>query len=96
MIYMLTGIESHSDLGFGITGDAYYKTGEHLRSSPIPNHDVTSQVDMPENFLFRHSIELYIKSLIILFHRELRINYGTMPYNTKDPQILTKAKWKSL
>src|ERR1700730_6119769 len=96
MIYLYTAIDSHLDLGFGITGDAYYETGEHLRLHPIPNHDTTSQVDMPENFIFRHSIELYLKSMIIILHRELKINYGEISYDSKDPQIQLNGKWKSL
>jgi hypothetical protein len=73
MKYLLTGIQLHPDKGFGITADSYYKSAEHLMTNHFEFYDSTQQAEMPQNFLFRHSIELYLKSLIIIFHRELKI-----------------------
>ena len=97
MIYTITGIELHPDNGFGITADSYYKSAEHLRESHYEHYDITQQAEMPQNFLFRHSIELYLKSLIIIFHKTLQIDYGDKPYISDKPQIeIEDGKWKSL
>jgi hypothetical protein len=96
MQYLLTGIESHADKGFGITADAYYTSAEHLMTNHFKNYDSTAQAEMPQNFLFRHSIELYLKSLIIIFHRKLKINYGTAPFDSEEPEIFSNGHWRKL
>ena len=96
MNYIFTGIELHPDLGFGITADSYYKSAEHLMNNHYEYYDITQQVEMPQNFLFRHSIELYLKSLIIIFHKKLNLNYGTVDYDSNEPEALIDGKWKKL
>ena len=96
MNYLLTGIELHPDLGFGITADSYYHSAEHLMNNHFENYDVTQQAEMPQNFLFRHSIELHLKSLIIIFHKELKINYGNVNYESNEPEALVDGKWRKL
>jgi len=47
---------------------------------------------MPIFFLYRHSIELFLKSMIVIFHSEL-----ALPYPNNKPQILTEeGKWRDL
>ena len=96
MNFLLTGIELHPDLGFGITADSYYKSAEHLMDNHYEHYDVTQQAEIPQNFLFRHSIELYLKSLIIIFHRKLNIDYGTVDANSDEPEAFIDGKWKKL
>ena len=96
MNYIMTGIELHPDNGFGITADSYYKSAEHLMNNHYEHYSVTQQAEMPQNFLFRHSIELYLKSLIIIFHKKLEIDYGTVPFDSNEPEIFTDGKWKKL
>ena len=96
MNYLLTGIELHPDLGFGITADSYYHSAEHLMNNHFENYDVTQQAEMPQNFLFRHCIELYLKSLIIIFHKKLKIFYGTVDFESNEPEVLIDGKWKKL
>jgi hypothetical protein len=96
MYYFLTGIEIHPDMGFGITGDAYYASAEHLRNNHFENYDATQQAEMPQNFLYRHSIELYLKSLIVIFHKKLKIDYGSVPCDSDEPEIYTNGKWRKL
>lgn len=95
MQYSLTGIDSHLDFGFGITGETYYNTAKFL-----DDHKTEVQAfqlrEMPINFLYRHSIELLLKSLIIIFHKKLQINYDKESYNSKHPKILSNGKWVSL
>lgn len=96
MNYLLTGIDLHPDKGFGITADSYYKSAEHLFSNHFKEYDFTQQAEMPQNFLYRHSIELYLKSLIIIFHRKLKLGYGTNSFDSDDPEVLIDGKWKKL
>jgi len=96
MQYLMTGIELHPDKGFGITADAYYKSAEHLQANHFEHYDSTQQAELPQNFLYRHTIELYLKSLIIIFHRKLKINYGTVPFDSEEPEIYTDGVWRKL
>ncbi|WP_306349887.1 hypothetical protein [Flavobacterium sp. '19STA2R22 D10 B1'] len=96
MKYIMTGIELHPDFGFGVTADAYYKSAEHLMQNHFEHYDVTQQAEMPQNFLFRHTIELYLKSLIILFHKKLELDYGTVDFNSDEPEALFDGKWRKL
>ena len=96
MNYLMTGIELHPDKGFGITADSYYKSAEHLMINHFEHYDITQQAEMPQNFLYRHSIELYLKSLIIIFHRKLKLDYGTVAFNSDEPEIFTDRQWRKL
>lgn len=96
MKYLMIGIELHPDKGFGVTADSYYESAEHLMTNHFEDYDITQQAEMPQNFLFRHSIELYLKSLIIIFHRKLRINYGTVPFDSEEPEIFSDGQWRKL
>lgn len=95
MQYSLTSIDTHLDFGFGITGESYFHSAEHLFNNK--NNIQTFQlVEMPINFLYRHSIELFLKSLIIIFHKRLNLPYGIEPFNSVKPKILIKGKWQEL
>lgn len=96
MQYLMTPIEHHLDKGFGITANAYYKSAEHLTANPFEYYNVTQQAEMPQNFLYRHAIELYLKSLIVIFHKTLNIEYGTVPFDSDHPEIFSKGKWRKL
>lgn len=95
MQYLLTGIDTHLDFGFGITGDAYFESAEYLFKNKNKLKSI-SQNEMPIDFLYRHSIELFLKSLIIIFHKQLKLPYGTEPFDSDSPKILTDGKWKNL
>jgi hypothetical protein len=93
----MTGIELHPDFGFGITADSYYKSAEQLMNNHYEHYSITQQAEMPQNFLFRHSIELYLKSLIIIFHKQLKINYGDTAFDSDEPKIETEdGNWRNL
>lgn len=94
--FLFNGIERHPDKGFGITADAYYKSAEHLNNNHFEHYDATMQAEMPQNYLYRHSVELYLKSLIIIFHKELKIDYGTVKFNSEEPEIFSDGKWRKL
>jgi len=97
MNYLMTGIDLHPDFGFGITADSYYKSAEHLMLNHYEHYDITQQAEMPQNFLFRHSIELYLKSLIIIFHKKLKLNYGDTAFGSNEPKIeIEDGNWRNL
>lgn len=96
MQYLLTGIKSHPDKGFGIIADSYYASAVHLMDNHYDHYDSTQQAEMPQNFLFRHAIELYLKSLIIIFHKTLQINYGTVAFDSDEPEVLVNSSWRKL
>lgn len=95
MQYSLTGIDTHLDFGFGITGESYYHSAEHLYENK-EKIQTFQQVEMPINFLYRHSIELILKSLIIIFHKRLQLPYGAEPFDTINPKACIDKKWKAL
>lgn len=95
MQYQLTGIETHLDFGFGITGEAYYNSAEYLYDNKESIKTV-QQVEMPTNYLYRHSIELFLKSLIIIFHKRLKLPYDDEPFDTIKPKIYIGGVWKDL
>lgn len=73
MKYMMTGIDGQEDKGFGITADAFLKAGDVLFESEIYNKGFNPQKHMPIFYMYRHSIELYFKSMITIFHTELEL-----------------------
>ncbi len=95
MLYQLTGIETHIDFGFGITGEAYYSSAQYLFDNKESIKSI-QQVEMPTNYLYRHSIELFLKSLIIIFHKRLNLAYGTEPFDTTKPKAYICGAWKEL
>jgi len=95
MQYSLTGIDTHLDFGFGITAESYYDSAEFLFDNK-EQIKTLQQVEMPMTFLYRHSIELFLKSLIVIFHKRLKLPYDTEPFDSNNPKILTGGKWKDL
>lgn len=46
-------------------------------------------------FLFRHAIELYLKSAIVILHRGLKIPYGDKPCDGVG-HVEMEAKWRPI
>ncbi|PBI89096.1 hypothetical protein BSF41_24670 [Flavobacterium sp. ACN2] len=95
MNYQFTEIETHLDFGFGITGEAYYESAE-LLSGRKKEIQAFQLAEMPIGFLYRHSIELFLKSLIIIFHVKLQIPYDNEPFDSKRPKIFINDSWVDL
>lgn len=66
--YLFLPFNMHFDGGFGATGDAFKNAGDALkrkkRRGLLNSH-------LPLFFLYRHAIELYLKSVIIVLSRRL-------------------------
>jgi hypothetical protein len=94
MKYLMAGLDKQSDKGFGINADAFKKAADQLSMLKEYNEQFLPQKHMPIFYLYRHSIELYFKSIIFLFHQELNIPYGN---NSNKSQILMQnGKWRDL
>lgn len=94
---MLTPLGEHYDDGFGALGDSFFKAAETLQKK-VDDGDLRAPLDhLPEIYLLRHAIELFLKSGIIIIHRRLKLSYSSEPHDSATPLILTSAgKWKAL
>lgn len=63
--YLLMPFDTHYDFGFGVTADAYKDAADKLSEERVGLN-----AHLPVRFLLRHSIELYLKSAIIILHRK--------------------------
>ena len=86
--------EEHNDFGFGIMADNYRDSAKILAENK--EKDKYWYSSFPINYLRRHSIELYIKSIITLISRKLEI----IPEDTSNVDEvhfrLPNGKWKNL
>jgi len=90
--YLLTPLHEHYDSGFGATGNAFKAAADRLREA-LPEQGPLFNETLPINFLYRHAIELFLKSTIVIIHRRLRLPYGEVPHDG-DPQVRDGANWK--
>lgn len=88
--FIFKPISSHYDYGFGATAESFYDAAKKLNKA----RKTFFHRQLPVNFLFRHSIELFLKSMIIIIHRRLNIPYGLLSKNM-EPKILCGTEWKS-
>jgi hypothetical protein len=95
-VYVLTPLGEHYDDGFGAVGDAFLKAAEALKTINHGDHRLYLS-HLPEIYLLRHAVELFLKSGIIILHRRLRLPYDSEPHTSSTPRILASSgKWKSL
>lgn len=87
-------LDRHFDDGLYATAEAFKDGAEKLsggdegKSSFVNGH-------LPINFLFRHSVELYLKSIIVTIHRALTLPTADSAH-TPDPKVKDGAKWRPL
>lgn len=60
------------DSGFGAIADSFKFSADALEENPSAGG---LQSHLPISFLYRHSIELYLKSCIVIFHRRFNTAY---------------------
>jgi hypothetical protein len=87
--YTFLPLNAHIDGGFGAIADSFMKAANNLDQN---DGKTFSNSHLPINFLYRHAIELYLKSIIIVIHTSLNLSYGTKA----DPHILINEKWKPI
>ena len=89
--YMMMPLDQHYDGGLGATGEAFEEAADTLTETGKGQRLVN--IHLPTNFLYRHAIELFLKSMIIVLHRALRIPYGVEPSEGM-PMVPVDGKWK--
>lgn len=93
MHYMLLPLDQHFDRGFGAVADAFKESADSLSGDGTPVF--TLNAHLPVSFLYRHAIELYFKSAIIIFHRKFDLPFGEVP-SSGEPQLPVGQKWKPM
>ena len=91
--YMLTPLHQHFDLGFGSVADSFKHAADSVPHAPQEHRGLNEH--LPISFLYRHAIELYLKSAIIIFHKKFKVPYGAEPH-TGEPHVPVGAKWKPM
>ncbi len=79
--YLFLPLDQHFDSGFGVMGDAFKDAADRL-DADRDGEGALSNSRLPICFLYRHSIELYIKSTIMILHRRFHM---PGPDNKHDP-----------
>lgn len=93
MNYLLTPLDQHFDLGFGSVANSFKYAADAVLSSQSESPSLNAH--LPANFLYRHSIELFLKSGIIIFHRRFQIPFDQEPFDS-EPKVLVGQKWKPM
>lgn len=86
-------LDKHFDLGFGAVADSFMNAADALNRTN--SEGLSLNRHLPISFLYRHAIELYFKSAILIFHRKLNLPYGENPCDG-EPCILINGKWKPM
>lgn len=92
MNYILMPLDAHYDSGFGAVAESFREAATRLRKA-VP--DPAFFGNLPQSFLFRHSVELFLKSEIVILHRRLRLPYGTHPHDGP-PMVSDGGEWKPI
>lgn len=93
MNYLLTPIHQHFDLGFGSVANSYKHAADSILSSKSKSPSLNAH--LPASFLYRHSIELFLKSGIIIFHRKFQIPFDQEPSDS-EPKVVVGSKWRPM
>jgi hypothetical protein len=84
--HMFMPLSKQPDDGFGVVGQAFQDAADHLRTGGAESGARRMHGHLPVNYLYRHAIELYLKSIIVTAHRRLRLQSGEGRYDPI-PQI---------
>jgi|ERR1043166_1424463 hypothetical protein len=77
--FTFTPLHRHFDEGFGAIGDAFKAAGDELSKSKTTD----MHAHLPVAHVYRHAIELYLKSLILIVHKKCDAE-------GQRPQVMTK------
>lgn len=91
MNYLITPLHEHFDFGFGATGNAFKDAADRL--AQVESENELRNLHLPRNFLYRHAVELFLKSAIVIFHRRLGLPYGGVPPDG-DPRVRVNGVWR--
>ena len=92
--YYFTPIKSHPDFGFGMMASTFVDAANKLDTN---DNFALGFEYLPICYLKRHSLELFLKSFIVLLHKNYHINYGTLDYSSDTPKYKNQQnEWKFL
>lgn len=91
--YLLMPLDQQFDLGFGYVANSFKDAGDTVISPQSESPNLNPH--LPASFLYRHAIELFLKSGIIIFHRKFRLPFGEKPFDG-EPMVLVRTKWKPM
>jgi len=92
MQYIMMPLNEHYDSGFGAIAEAFHHAAMRLKETK----PTTAFFEhLPLSFLFRHSVELFLKSGIVILHRRLKLSYDAKPHDT-EPMVSVGGKWKPI
>jgi hypothetical protein len=92
MSYLLAPLHLHRDLGFGATGNAFKDAADHLDGSPDFKRREIFGAQLATNYLYRHAVELYLKSAIVIFHRRFQLPFGEFAFDS-EPRVRVGDTW---
>jgi len=91
MLFTFLPYDRHCDDGLGAMGDEFEAAARTIGAVPGPG----KKFDLARCFLFRHAIELYLKSAIVILHRGLKIPYGDKPCDGVG-HVKIESKWRPI
>lgn len=94
MHYLLTPLDMHYDRGFGAVANSFMEAADDLREAAGKGATFLNR-HLPISFLYRHAIELFLKSGIVILHKKLRLPYGP-DGSSEEPHVLLGEKWRPM
>jgi hypothetical protein len=92
-MYEFKPLHQHYDAGLGATGDAFKEAADYLADSVSRQRFLHANI--PICYLYRHAIELYLKSMIIVVHGRLGLPWAGEVSSAR-PQLKIGNKLKFL
>jgi hypothetical protein len=92
-MYEFKPMHLHYDGGLGATADAFKEAADRL--SETVGSNLFLHAILPICYLYRHAVELYLKSMIVVVHRRLHIPWAGDIGDTR-PQLNIGNKLKFL
>ncbi len=92
-MYEFKPLYQQVDGGFGVIGDAFKEAADRLSKSSEESAFFHS--DLPICYLYRHAIELFLKSGIVVIHRRLQIPYDPQGRESA-PGFRVGKKWNPI
>jgi hypothetical protein len=93
VVFRSVPLPEQTDGGLGYLAESYQAAADALDGSPA--RPVGVSILPPRCLLYRHAVELYLKSIVTLIHRVQKRDYG--PYtHTGPPYIHSGSKWERI
>ena len=92
-MWQMSPFQPQIDDGYGWMAESYKEAGDRVLDFPRPRQLVG--IECPTCFLYRHSIELYLKSLIVVLHRTLELPFGDVPHDA-GPKVRCGDGWRPI